>query len=90
LSPPINYYRSNINSFAEDYLKGLQRTPKVMPPGILIFGEEDAFLDIANVERTKQFVPKLQVKYIKRGNHFVQQDEPEAVNEAMRDFLKSF
>jgi epoxide hydrolase 4 len=88
LTPPINYYRSNI--FATDNLKGLQQRPQNMPPGLLIFGEKDKFLNIAGVAQSEQLVPHLQTKIIRRGNHFVQQDEPEEVNEAMRDFLKSF
>ncbi|XP_059486281.1 epoxide hydrolase 4-like [Neocloeon triangulifer] len=88
LTPPINFYRRNI--FSESGAKGLTRKPKTMPPGLLIFGEGDKYLDIRGVELSKNYVPKLQTKIIKRGNHFVQQDEPEAVNEAMREFLKSF
>lgn len=88
MTAPINFYRSNI--FSSDSLKGLQKTPKTMPIGLFIFGDGDKFLAIDNVDKTKRFVPKLQVEIIKNGNHFVQQDEPEAVNAAIREFLDSF
>jgi hypothetical protein len=88
LTPPINFYRSNI--FKRDGMKGLQTVPKTMPIGLFVFGDGDKFLSMENVDRTKRFVPKLQVEIIKNGNHFVQQDEPEAVNMAIREFLDSF
>ncbi|CAB3368165.1 Hypothetical predicted protein [Cloeon dipterum] len=88
LTGPINYYRSNV--FHTDGLKGLNAKPKYMPPGLLIFGAEDKYIDVRNVELTEKFVPKLQTKILKRGNHFIQQDEPSAVNDAMHEFLKSF
>jgi pimeloyl-ACP methyl ester carboxylesterase len=76
--------------FNADGFKGLQKTPKTMPIGLFVFGDGDKFLSIENVDKTKRFVPKLQVEIIKNGNHFVQQDEPEAVNSAIREFLNSF
>lgn len=92
LTPPLNYYRAFFRSVI---LKGLNRknrrekTENVLRPrGLYIFGAKDVAIDIKCVDLLKEQVERLDTLIIDEGNHFVQQDEPIAVNKAMRNFLK--
>ncbi|KAK7874508.1 hypothetical protein R5R35_001592 [Gryllus longicercus] len=82
---PINYYRANFGS-----LHKLNSNDGVdLPPGMLIAGEKDDFISQEVLGKAKILVPTCKVEIIKGANHFVQQDDPEAVNKVMRDFLKN-
>lgn len=58
------------------------------PPGLYIFGAKDLAIEIENVDMHKDRFESLQTVIIHEGNHFIQQDEPDAVNKAMKSFLK--
>lgn len=87
LTAPINYYRAAITPDRELLKKRAQDFK--MPRGLLIFGENDSTIDVEVVEKTRRMVYNLTTEVVKGATHFVQQDEPEAVNKAMREFLKS-
>ena len=57
------------------------------PHGLLMFGSGDKYLSPDFLHLSVEMVRNLQGKMVAGGNHFVQQDEPEAVNLAMRNFL---
>ena len=87
LTFPINYYRANIIPDKE-LLK--RRAEDVKPPrGLFLFGDQDKYIETEIVDKTKRMVFNLTAEIIKGASHFVQQDEPEAVNKAMREFLKT-
>nr|XP_006820633.1 PREDICTED: epoxide hydrolase 4-like [Saccoglossus kowalevskii] len=82
LTAMINYYRA-----------ALRYTPKlksavITSPTLLIWGEEDTALDIALTEGLEKYVHDINVKLIPGASHWVQQDQPELVNDAMHDFLQ--
>lgn len=86
LTQPINYYRANI--WQPPQKRNSKRaTDDTLPHGLLIFGENDKYLHPDFVKLSKESVCNLQTEIISNGNHFVQQDEPAAVNKAMRSFL---
>ncbi|XP_069680624.1 epoxide hydrolase 1-like [Periplaneta americana] len=85
LTPPINYYRHFMSSkSADDEIQVID----IDVPGLLIFGEFDDYLIPESVPITQQYVKKLETRTVKGGNHFVQQDEPEAVNRYITEFLQ--
>ncbi|KAF4523635.1 hypothetical protein B566_EDAN010144 [Ephemera danica] len=75
LTPPINYYRSNLWRRSK---KG-KRTDlgENTPHGLLIFGQNDAYLDQELVRLSAEMVKNLQTFIVPDANHFVQQDQPE-------------
>lgn len=61
-----------------------------IPEGLLIFADDDAYLERRHVHVAKKIVKNLKTQIIDDANHFVQQHRPKEVNKAMSDFLKSF
>ena len=45
------------------------------------------FLSTSMVDASAKWIPDLKVKYIPSAGHWVQQQEPEKVNQYMREFL---
>ncbi|XP_046395000.1 epoxide hydrolase 4-like [Ischnura elegans] len=84
---PINYYRANFVGMVNK--DSPRQTRKITVPGLVVWGSKDFFLDIRIVEYTKKYAENLEVEVIEGGNHFVQQDEPEKTNAAMRKYLAS-
>ncbi|XP_046665224.1 epoxide hydrolase 4-like [Homalodisca vitripennis] len=87
LTPPINYYRATITPDRELLRRRAENFK--MPRGLFVFGEDDSAINIEVVEKTRRMVHNLTTEVIKGASHFVQQDDPEAVNKVMREFLKS-
>jgi pimeloyl-ACP methyl ester carboxylesterase len=67
--------------------------PKVKAPSLLIMGEKDYVFKFPGMEEyirsgaVKQFVPDLDIKYLREGSHFVHEQLPEQVNELIITFL---
>jgi epoxide hydrolase 4 len=84
LTAMINYYRANFNislgNIARNY--GILNLPTLM-----IWGEEDTALGKELTYGTDACVSDLELKYIHNCSHWVQQEQPELVNQYMRDFL---
>ncbi|MEP3051546.1 MAG: alpha/beta fold hydrolase [Erythrobacter sp.] len=56
-------------------------------PSLLLWGEEDIALNIHCTQGTEQWVPDLTVKRFPNVSHWVQQDAPDQVNSALKDWL---
>ena len=85
LTAMINYYRANFhlipdNNQAKEY--GILDIPTLM-----IWGEQDAYFDKKLTYGTDAYVSDLELKYIANCSHWVQQEQPDLVNQYMRDFL---
>lgn len=87
LTAPINYYRCNMWKGETSRKNKKMALGEDTPPGLLIFGAEDKYLHADFVPMSAALVKNLQTEVVAGGNHFVQQDEPTAVNLAMRTFL---
>jgi pimeloyl-ACP methyl ester carboxylesterase len=61
----------------------------IEPPGLFLFGDLDDYLILDHVTLVKKYVKNIQVRIVKGANHFVQQDDPDTVNEHIREFLNS-
>ena len=85
LTPPINYIRC---VFAVDEsLKAAFRSKKIENETLLIWGDDDQFLESSMADRHSELVTKLSVEHIPNCSHWVQQDAYEKVNQLMTDFL---
>ncbi|CAK9159550.1 unnamed protein product [Ilex paraguariensis] len=66
---------------------------KVTVPAMLIMGEKDYVLKFGRLEEyirsgiVKKYVPDLEVVFIPEGNHFVQEQLPDQVNQLLITFL---
>ncbi|PON96091.1 Epoxide hydrolase-like [Trema orientale] len=78
-------------SFGEEYYNLTDLIVK--HPALLIMGSKDYFYkfpgigDFINSGKVKEFVPKLDVVFLPEGNHFVQEQSPEEVNQLILNFL---
>lgn len=67
--------------------------PKITVPALFIMGEKDYVLKFPGMEdyirsgAVKQFVPKLDIKFLEEGNHFVHEQLPGEVNQLIFSFL---
>lgn len=85
LTAALNWYRALGRGRGGDLLQ--QIDPMVRVPTLLIWGQEDIALGTELTYGTEQYVPDLQIHYIPKCSHWVQQEQPELVNRFMLDFL---
>jgi pimeloyl-ACP methyl ester carboxylesterase len=80
----LNYYRAIFR-----YPRELRSPdPTVAAPTLLIWGEQDPFLETSLSEGLQRLVPRLHVERFPRAGHWVHVDDPEAVNRLLIDFLR--
>ncbi|MFH4973708.1 hypothetical protein AB6A40_000417 [Gnathostoma spinigerum] len=80
---PINYYRH-----AMQHLPPTDSpVPMVKPKTLIIWGTADIALDKAMAGMSLQYCEMGQLRYVDGASHWVQQDEPEKVNEFIENFL---
>jgi len=53
----------------------------------MIWGEEDRALGKELTYGTEEYVQDLRIRYIPNCSHWVQQEQPQLVNQMMREFL---
>lgn len=83
LTGMLNYYRSNFQiSFQKPEWTVLQI------PTLMIWGENDRALGKELTYDTQAYVENFQIRYIPNCSHWVQQEQPELVNQYMRGFLQ--
>jgi pimeloyl-ACP methyl ester carboxylesterase len=67
--------------------------PKIQVPVLLIQGEEDYALKFPGINETikkgimQKYVPNLDISYVPKGSHFVQEQFPDQVNQLIISFL---
>ncbi|MHA1632801.1 MAG: alpha/beta fold hydrolase [Candidatus Freyarchaeota archaeon] len=88
LTAGINYYRANIRP--EIFMEDVQLSfPKVKSPTLVIWGEKDFALTMEVSRGAEKYVDApYEIKYIPECGHWVQNEEPDLVNEYILDFLK--
>ncbi|BAZ12742.1 alpha/beta hydrolase fold protein [Calothrix sp. NIES-4071] len=82
LTAAINYYR---NALQPKFFTQSYRVLEV--PTLMIWGEKDTALGKELTYGTEAYVRDFQIKYIPNCSHWVQQEQPQLVNQYMRDFL---
>lgn len=87
LTAMIDWYRANVGG---DGLRDQLRlgVPVIDVPTLMIWGERDVALGKATTYGTERYVRDLQIRYLPRASHWVQQDAPETVNALLAAFLK--
>ncbi|MBW4660924.1 MAG: alpha/beta hydrolase [Drouetiella hepatica Uher 2000/2452] len=81
LTAMVNYYRNALQS-GGDRQWGILKVPT-----LLIWGEQDMALGIELTYGTEEYVENLTIRYIPNCSHWVQQEQPQLVNQYMREFL---
>jgi epoxide hydrolase 4 len=80
----LNYYR---NLWESNFL---QKSWDVLDvPALMIWGENDVALGKELTFGTQDYVKDLQICYIPNCGHWVQQEQPQLVNQYIRDWLSS-
>ncbi|HTL87973.1 MAG TPA: alpha/beta hydrolase [Leptolyngbya sp.] len=82
LTSAINYYRNALQSGIVGKSWGILDVPTLM-----IWGEEDTALGKELTYGTEQYVRDFRIRYIPNCSHWVQQEQPELVNQYIRDFI---
>ena len=78
-----------------NYYRALLRTPdmrnigdgRVDTPTLMVWGEEDAALNIHCTQGTEEWVPNFTLKRLPKVSHWVQQEAPEKVNAILGEWL---
>jgi len=82
LTSMINYYRNILPGFFDDQEWNILQIPTLM-----IWGEEDKALGKELTYGTEEYVENFQIRYIPNCGHSLQQEQPQLVNQYMREFL---
>lgn len=86
LTAMINYYRALVRGGGGQRQKALGM-PVIQTPTLMVWGEEDVALSKATTYGTEDYVADLTIRYLPRVSHWVQQEQPEAVNSMIEAFL---
>ena len=82
LTAMLNYYRNIFPGLLN------QTEPNVLEvPTLMIWGENDKFLGKELTYDTEDYVKDLQLHYIPQCSHWVQQEQPNLVNQYIHNFL---
>lgn len=82
LTAMINYYRSILQ---DNWMR--QQWGRLDIPTLMIWGENDTALGIELTYGTDAYVNDFTLRYIPNCSHWVQQEQPQLVNQYMREFL---
>lgn len=85
MTAALNYYRQ---LFRRLPARSTTQEAHITAPTLLIWGEQDIALDIALTHGLEQWVDQLQIQYLPDSGHWVQQEQPEQVNQLMLAFLR--
>ena len=78
----LNYYRALVRRIPTSH-------GTVRAPTLVLWGEQDRALGPELLERLERWVPDLRIQRFPQASHWLQHDEPEAVNAALLAFLRN-
>jgi epoxide hydrolase 4 len=84
LNGGINWYRAALRRAAKVH----RPVPTIMAPTLLVWGEDDVALGKELTYGTEDYVHDLSMHYLPNTSHWVQQEEPEKVNDLLRAHLE--
>lgn len=92
LTGGLNYYRANelgppASPEQEVNLTKTLPTTTTKVPVLVIWGEKDPYLLVGNLSGLEKYVPKLTIKRIPDGTHWVIHEQPEQVNRLIKEFI---
>ena len=82
----ISYYRQLFLHLPRSFKK---YETQIQTPTLLIWGEQDIALGIELTTGLERWVNDIQIKRVANSGHWVQQEQPEVVNQFMCDFLQA-
>ena len=85
LTPPLEYYRNMDRNWG----LGAELPIRIDAPALMISAENDPVLTPAMADGMEERVPNLTRVLVTDCGHWTQQEQPEATNKAMIDFLQS-
>jgi pimeloyl-ACP methyl ester carboxylesterase len=81
-------YLRNLQQLDERHTADFERgLPQLEPPLLLVWGEEDGWLEVEVSDRIAALVPGTRRELIAGAGHFSMEDEPAAVTRALAKFL---
>lgn len=83
---PLNYYR---NIDANHHALARFHNARIDLPSLMISADADPVLPRSLVDGMERWIPNLVVAPISDAGHWVQQEQPAAVNDALLEFLES-
>ena len=81
----INYYRAN----ALELAFGPLPTTKIKTPTLLLWGENDPYLDLALTEGNEAFVDDFTLQRLPGVSHWVQEDASPEANRLIAEWAKA-
>jgi pimeloyl-ACP methyl ester carboxylesterase len=81
----INYYRALFRSGA----RSMRRLRRIDAPVLVIWGERDQYLGRELAQPDAAWVPHVHVERLSDAGHWVQNDQPDRVNELLLTFLRT-
>lgn len=82
LTAMLNYYRANTWDDNNSPNNGIVKVPT-----LVIWGERDTALLTGNLDGLDEYVPDLTIRRIHDASHWVVHEQPDVVNEYIREFL---
>jgi pimeloyl-ACP methyl ester carboxylesterase len=79
----LNWYRN----FTRNWYDSAHLPDIVHQPALMLLAELDAALPPSAADGMEEIVPNLEKRLIANAGHWVQQEQPEAVNAAIADWL---
>ncbi|XP_073999502.1 epoxide hydrolase 4-like isoform X2 [Rhodnius prolixus] len=89
LTPPLNYYRAIKYEGKSLKHSSNRQSEAVKPPGLLIISDEDRALSRGLLELSAKIFggDRIAIQLITKAGHFVQQEKPCEVNQAIATFI---
>jgi pimeloyl-ACP methyl ester carboxylesterase len=84
LTAATNYYRALLRYG----LRSMRRLRRIDAPVLVIWGERDRYLGLELAEPDPAWVPNARVERLANATHWVQNDQPERVNQLLLEFLR--
>ncbi|MBW4553793.1 MAG: alpha/beta hydrolase [Aphanocapsa sp. GSE-SYN-MK-11-07L] len=81
LTAMVNYYRNLLGGVIG------QQWGKLAVPTLMLWGEQDTAFGKELTYGTEDYVPDLRIHYIPNSGHWVQQEQPQLVNQWLKEFL---
>ena len=87
LTAMVNYYRALVRGGGAKRQQKLG-IPMIEVPTLMIWGEDDVALTKETTYGTGDYVRDFTIRYLPRVSHWVQQEQPEAVNAMIAAFVE--
>ncbi|KAF8838368.1 alpha/beta-hydrolase [Paxillus ammoniavirescens] len=89
MTGPLSYYRTTGLRFEEEKAASLPSNLRVELPVLCLFGTDDATCPPVAVQNSKKFIDRLKVIPLSDVGHWVMLEAPQAVSEAILQWLES-